>query len=97
MQNTVKTRNGLTLIVPDAAEDENITRAALLDPDAQPLTDAQIKYLRPTRLRARPVGTGKKMQLTLRIDTEVIDYFKQSGEGWQTRMNDVLREWVARR
>jgi uncharacterized protein (DUF4415 family) len=37
------------------------------------------------------------MQLTLRIDTEVIDYFKQSGEGWQTRMNDVLREWVARR
>ncbi|MBU6292248.1 MAG: BrnA antitoxin family protein [Burkholderiales bacterium] len=97
MQNTVKTRNGLTLIVPDAAEDENITRAALSDPDAQPLTDAQIKYLRPTRLRGRPVGTGKKMQLTLRIDTEVIDYFKQSGEGWQTRMNDVLREWVARR
>ena len=97
MQNTVKTRSGLTLIVPDAAEDAKITQGALADPDAQPLTDEQIKRLRPTRLRGRPVGTGKKMQLTLRIDTEVIDYFKQSGEGWQTRMNDVLRDWVARR
>ncbi len=97
MQNTVKTRSGLTLIVPDAAEDQKITQGALADPDAQPLTDEQMKRLRPTRLRGRPVGTGKKMQLTLRIDTEVIDYFKQSGEGWQTRMNDVLRDWVARR
>lgn len=97
MQNTVKTRNGLTLIVPDRAEDERITLGALSDADAPLLSDAQIKYLKPKRLRGCPAGSGKKMQLTLRIDTEVIDYFKQTGDGWQTRMNDVLRDWVARR
>jgi len=37
------------------------------------------------------------MQLTLRIDIEVVDYFKQSGDDWQTRMNEALREWVASR
>jgi uncharacterized protein (DUF4415 family) len=95
MQNTVKTRNGLTLIVPDAAEDQKITEGALSDPDAPPLTDEQIKWFKPKRLRGRPVGTGKKMQLTLRIDTDVIEYFKQNGDGWQTRMNDALRDWVA--
>jgi len=95
MQNTVKALNGRTLIVPDAEEDQKISQGALSDPDAQPLSDEQIKWLKPQRLRGRPMGTGKKMQLTLRIDTDVIEYFKRSGDGWQTRMNDALREWVA--
>jgi uncharacterized protein (DUF4415 family) len=97
MQNTVKTRNGLILVVPDRAEDERITQGALSDADAPPLSDDQLKYLRPKRLRGRPSGTAKKMQLTLRIDIDVVDYFKQSGDGWQTRMNEALREWVASR
>lgn len=44
----------------------------------------------------RPV----KKQLTLRIDADVIDWFKKTapdGEGYQTRMNTALREYVQRR
>jgi uncharacterized protein (DUF4415 family) len=38
----------------------------------------------------RPV----KEQLTLRLDKDVIAWFKAGGEGYQTRINEVLREHV---
>jgi uncharacterized protein (DUF4415 family) len=40
----------------------------------------------------RPV----KQQLTLRLDADVIAWFKRRGEGYQTRMNDVLREYAGK-
>ena len=36
-----------------------------------------------------------KPAVTVRYNSDVIAYFKASGDGWQTRMNDALREWVA--
>jgi len=36
-----------------------------------------------------------KTQVTLRIDQDVLDYFKEGGKGYQTRINDVLRSFVA--
>ena len=44
----------------------------------------------------RPV----KKQLTLRLDADLIDWFKTQapdGEGYQTRINSALREYVAQR
>jgi uncharacterized protein (DUF4415 family) len=38
----------------------------------------------------RPV----KRQITLRLDADVIDFFERGGKGYQTRMNEALREWV---
>jgi uncharacterized protein (DUF4415 family) len=35
-----------------------------------------------------------KQQLTLRLDADVIDWFKAHGAGYQTRMNAVLRSYV---
>ena len=35
-----------------------------------------------------------KVPVTVRYSPEVVAYFKSSGEGWQTRMNDVLKEYV---
>ena len=73
------------------------------DYDEMPeLTDEQIKELRPaSELFAelgipmpRPVGRPRaaevKRSVTIRMDQDVIDYFKADGPGWQTRMNDVL-------
>ena len=37
------------LIIPSAAEDRLITAAALSDPDALPMTDTQLRQLRPAR------------------------------------------------
>ena len=44
---------------------------------------------------AEAVVPVPKKLLSLRIDNEVIDWFKQQGPGYQTRMNAVLREFVA--
>jgi uncharacterized protein (DUF4415 family) len=35
-----------------------------------------------------------KQALTVRDDAGIIAAFKASGDGWQTRMNDALREWL---
>lgn len=35
-----------------------------------------------------------KRQLTLRLDADVVDWFKSRGPGYQTRMNAVLRSYV---
>jgi uncharacterized protein (DUF4415 family) len=72
------------------------------DNDAPELTDEEIKELRPAREwfeangipmpvpRGRPKADVTKQSVTLRIDPDVVDYFKAGGPGWQTRMNDVL-------
>ncbi len=44
--------------------------------------------------RGRPAGSGNKISTTVRFDSDVIDAFRAGGPGWQTRMNDVLRDWL---
>lgn len=36
-----------------------------------------------------------KRQITLRLDADVVDFFERDGRGYQTRINDALRQWVA--
>lgn len=43
------------------------------------------------RSRGRPRSPSPKKQLTLRLDEEIVDYFKAGGEGWQSRINAALR------
>ena len=40
------------------------------------------------------VWKGFKKQITLRIDPDVIDFFKKQGKGYQTVINEVLRKYV---
>jgi uncharacterized protein (DUF4415 family) len=35
---------------------------------------------------------GAKEQVSLRIDRDVLDYFQESGPGWQDRINEALRK-----
>jgi uncharacterized protein (DUF4415 family) len=37
-----------------------------------------------------------KRQVTMRFDSDVLDYFRRQGRGWQGRMNAVLRSFVKR-
>lgn len=41
----------------------------------------------------RPV----KRQITLRLDADLVAFFEAQGKGYQTRINDALREWVEAR
>ncbi len=45
--------------------------------------------------RGRPPKAAVKRQVNLRLSPEVIDYFRASGPGWQTRIDEVLKAWLA--
>jgi uncharacterized protein (DUF4415 family) len=42
--------------------------------------------------RGRPKLENPKQAVSLRLDPEVIAWFKRSGDGWQTRINEALRK-----
>ena len=81
-------------LLPTLAEDAAITAPELADPDAVPFTDAEWEQVKPLVRRGRPLGSGSKAQVTLRLDVEVLEKFKASGDGWQTRINEALKSWV---
>ncbi|MEY4980612.1 MAG: hypothetical protein RLZZ352_2882 [Pseudomonadota bacterium] len=44
--------------------------------------------------RGRPTLTHPKEHVNIRLDADVLGAFKNSGAGWQTRINHALREWL---
>ena len=75
----------------------------------RPLTDEQIAQARPFRdafpelaasidkeiaKRGRPPVESPRQQISVRLDPEVIKRYKETGKGWQGRMNDDLRKAV---
>ena len=86
-----------SVVMPTLQEDKVITAAAKADPDAQPLTPKQLKTIIPIRaLRGRPKSENAKQLVSVRYSQEVLKFFKSSGEGWQSRMDEVLRNYVSR-
>jgi uncharacterized protein (DUF4415 family) len=71
-----------------------------VDPDDAPeITDEWIAgadlYEGETLIRrGRPRAAAPKQALTLRYSPEVITAFRDSGKGWQTRMNAALADWL---
>jgi uncharacterized protein (DUF4415 family) len=43
-----------------------------------------------------PQRSPTKQAVSIRYSPEVLDYFKSTGAGWQTRIDEALREWVAK-
>lgn len=73
-----------------------------VDPDdAPPLTDAffsNAELRDGPRLvrRGRPPSPAPKRQVTIRLDPDLLDRLRVTGPGWQTRLNEALRDWLAR-
>jgi len=67
----------------EPAEDED-------SPDASELMRVEIEK----RRRGRPSGVTK-VSITVRFDQEVLEAFRATGPGWQSRMNQALKEWVS--
>ena len=44
--------------------------------------------------RGRPFSASTKKQIAIRLDPEVLVAFQKEGPGWQTRINDALKEWL---
>jgi uncharacterized protein (DUF4415 family) len=81
--------------MPTVEEDKAINAAAPSDRDAQPLTPKQLKEMMPLRtLRGRPKSDNKKLLVSVRYSPEVVAYFKSTGAGWQSLMDEALREYI---
>lgn len=94
MPTIIKTRSGRELILPTEEEDAEIQRGIDADPDTFELTDEFIARMKPLKMRGRPPLETPKVQLSMRYDADIIEAFRASGEGWQTRMNNALRDWL---
>ena len=70
----------------DALTDEDIAKAVANDPDAAPIdmdwSDAVL------------VMPSKKKAISIRVDEDVLTFFKSEGDGYQGRINAVLRSYM---
>ena len=72
-----------------------------------PLTDAALRALQPagklpTALQRKlgvrgPQRTPTKERITIRLSREVVEQFRATGDGWQTRIDTALQEWLSAR
>ncbi|MEO8921345.1 MAG: BrnA antitoxin family protein [Caldimonas sp.] len=69
------------------------------------LTAADMKRFRPveevlpksllTKLKVRgPQKTPTKERITIRLSPEVVQRFRDTGDGWQTRLDTALKDWL---
>ncbi len=87
--------NKRVILMPTRRENAKIVAAAKADPDAQPMTSAQLNAIVPlVTARGRPKSDNKKLLLSVRYSAEVVEFFRATGEGWQARMDGVLRQYV---
>jgi uncharacterized protein (DUF4415 family) len=70
----------------DALTDQEIEAAVRSDPDAVPLDFNWSE--------AVLVVPPKKKAISIRVDEDVLDYFRKDGSGYQRRMNAVLRSYM---
>ena len=73
--------------------------------DSPPISDEMLARMKPVReshpsIPPRVRGAQKapvKVPVSIRLSPEVVAYFKSQGSGWQTTINDVLRDYIKER
>jgi len=73
------------------------TARAWVDPDDAPDLSAPewaAKLAATPVRRGRPRAAKRKVSTTIRLDADVLEAFREKGEGWQTRLNAALRDWL---
>lgn len=86
-------------------EEARIQRMIASDPDAPEATDEQLAQARPfadafpvlaeamrNNMGGRPKAENPKVAVSIRLDRDVVERFKATGAGWQSRINAALRE-----
>lgn len=98
-------------ISPIPAEDAAINAGIAADADARELDNAWHRGAKPAgeafapetyaalvamkRPRGRPKADETKVLTAIRLDADLLETFKATGKGWQTRVNAVLRQFIA--
>jgi len=97
-------------ISPTPEEDVAINAAIAADEDAHELNDEWFAKAKPAseafapetyatlvamkRPRGRPKADETKVFTAIRLDADLLETFKATGKGWQTRMNAALRQFI---
>lgn len=76
----------------DAMTDEDIAAQVAADPDAAPLFESLEGFRRGRGPQKQPT----KEQITLRLSPDVVQHFKSGGPGWQTRIDETLKQAIER-
>ena len=87
----VKSKSGRIFDLPSTEEESAINGGIAADPDTCELSDDALKTLRPV---GRPKVAETKDRITIRLSHDVTAYFRSTGKGWQTRMDEVLKEYI---
>lgn len=81
--------------LPKIHKDGEVGDLSAVDPALfKPAAKVVPELIALQKKRGRPKAETTKQSTTLRLDSEVVDFFKQRGRGWQTRLNKVLKEYV---
>lgn len=86
-----KSKSGRTFKLPSKAEEESIAAGIAEDPDTYELTDPEFAQLRRV---GRPRAAVTKERITIRLSRDVVERFRASGDGWQTRVDAALKDWL---
>jgi uncharacterized protein (DUF4415 family) len=97
-------------IMPTPEETVTIHAGIAADPDARELDAAWFSEARPAsqvfepnthaaliamkRPRGRPKADETKVFTAIRLDADLLEAFKATGKGWQTRVNAALRQYI---
>ena len=88
----IESKSGRKFILPTPAEDAAINAGIAADADTYELSKAEFSKLKRT---GRPRATTPlKVPTTIRFDADVLAALKESGKGWQTRVNEAVRDWL---
>ncbi len=79
-----------------AREEAEMKHAVVVPGGGYSAVRAALASKRKSRPRG-PQAAPKKQLVSVRYSPEVLAYFRSTGAGWQSRMNDVLLKWVQHR
>ena len=83
----VTSNSGRVFDLPTPEEEVRILKGIAADPDTHELTSQDLA-------RLRPFAPSRPSPDAVDLAPEVLAYFKATGPGWQTRMNNALKEWI---
>jgi len=80
--------------LPAINDDGEVGDLSLVDPVLfKPFSELPISLQDKLRGRGKQIAVTKK-SVTVRFDVDVLEAFRASGKGWQTRMNNALKDWL---
>jgi uncharacterized protein (DUF4415 family) len=105
----LKTKSGRVVQMPTSDEKAAINAGIAADPDARELDAEWFAKAKPAsevlppdvyatllakRPRGRPRADETKVFTAIRLDADLLETFKATGKGWQTRVNAALRQFI---